>query len=225
MTFYRVARAVVLSIFKVVFRVRITGREHVPKRGAYIVAPTHRSILDIPFTAFITRRRIRFLAKKELFTTRFGRWLFNKLGAIPVDRAAADRAALRVSSEAIEAGEPVGVFPEGTRHAGALLGTMHDGASYLALKHSLPIIPVGIGGSEEILASGKIFPRFKRVRVVIGPPIPAADRTGAVRRRSDLSALTDEVRVRLQECFDAARAALGDEAAEPSVRREAAQRG
>jgi 1-acyl-sn-glycerol-3-phosphate acyltransferase len=223
--FYRVVRAVVLSAFKVLFRVKVEGKEHVPKRGPYIVAPTHRSILDIPFAAFITRRRIRFLAKKELFTTRFGRWLFNRLGAIPVDRNAVDRAALRVSSDALAAGEPVGVFPEGTRHAGPLLGTMHDGASYLALKHGVPIIPVGIGGSEEILASGKLVPRIKRVALVIGEPIPVDAGDGSVRRRSDLTALTGEVRSRLQDCFGAARAAAGVDETARSAGRETAQSG
>ena len=67
MTFYRFARAVVLSVCKVVFRVRVVGREHVPPDGAYIVAPTHRSGFDVPFAAFVTTRTIRFLAKEELF--------------------------------------------------------------------------------------------------------------------------------------------------------------
>ena len=66
-TFYRFAHAVVLSVCKVVFRVKVVGRDLVPPTGAYIVAPSHRSILDIPFAAFITKRTIRFLAKDDLF--------------------------------------------------------------------------------------------------------------------------------------------------------------
>jgi 1-acyl-sn-glycerol-3-phosphate acyltransferase len=207
-TFYRFAHMVVLSIFKVAFRVRVRGRENVPRRGAYVVAPSHRSILDIPFTAFITRRRIRFLAKKELFTTRIGRVLFRALGAIPVDREATDRAALRASIAALEAGEPVGVFPEGTRNNGPVLGDLHDGASYLAAKLGVPIVPVGIGGSEEILATGKLLPRIKKVAVVVGPPIPPPSHDGAVARRSDVRVLTETLRGELQKCFDAARAAV-----------------
>jgi 1-acyl-sn-glycerol-3-phosphate acyltransferase len=208
-SFYRFAHAVVLSAFKVIFRVSVRGREHVPRKGAYVVAPSHRSILDIPFTAFITRRRIRFLAKKELFTTRFGRWLFDKLGAIPVDRTGTDRRALRESTAALEAGEPIGVFPEGTRNNGATLGEMHDGASYLAVKLGVPIVPVGIGGSEEILASGKILPRIKKVVVVIGEPITPPKAEGTAHRRSDVRALTDTLRAELQTCFESARAAAG----------------
>ena len=67
MTFYRVARPIVLSICRMLFRVRVSGLEHVPASGSYIVAPTHRSLLDIPFAAYTTKRRIRFMAKEELF--------------------------------------------------------------------------------------------------------------------------------------------------------------
>ena len=210
--FYRVLRAVVLSLFKVAFRVRVIGKEHVPRRGAYVVAPSHRSIFDIPFAAYITRRRIRFMAKKELYTTWIGRRFFDALAAIPVDRAVADRGALRAAQDALEAGEPVGVFPEGTRNTGPALGDMHDGAAYLALKLGVPIVPVGIGGSEEILATGKILPRIKRVAVVIGPAIPPPAHADGARRRSDVSKLTDVLREQLQECFDAARATVGESA-------------
>jgi 1-acyl-sn-glycerol-3-phosphate acyltransferase len=207
--FYRVLRAFVLSIFKVAFRVRVIGKEHVPRRGVFIVAPSHRSILDIPFAAYITRRRIQFMAKKELFSTWIGRRFFEALAAIPVDRAATDRSALRAAQEALAAGDPVGVFPEGTRNSGPTLGDMHDGAAYLALKLGVPIVPVGIGGSEEILASGKLLPRIKRVVVVIGPIIAASPSGDGPRRRSEVRTLTEALRVELQECFDAARDAAG----------------
>ena len=224
MSFYRLAHAVVLSVFKVLFRVSVRGREHVPKRGAYVVAPSHRSILDIPFTAFITRRRIRFLAKKELFTTRFGRWLFSKLGAIAVDREATDRRALKEATAALQAGEPVGVFPEGTRNNGPTLGDLHDGASYLAAKLGVPIVPVGVGGSEEILASGRLLPRIKKVVVVIGPPIPPPVAHGVAQRRSDVRMLTGTLRGVLQACFDDARAAAAGRAL-VSVTSEPGERG
>lgn len=200
---YRILRAVVLTLCKVLFRVRVIGREHVPRNGVYIVAPSHRSILDVPFAAFSTRRRIRFMAKKELFSTRIGRAAFKVLGAIPVDRGATDRSALRACQEALEAGEPVGVFPEGTRNGGPTLGSLHDGVAYLALKLGVPIVPVGIGGSEEILASGKVLPRIRKVVVIIGPPIEPPARDGT-RRRSEISGLTEELRSRLQRCFDEA---------------------
>ncbi|MEX2253828.1 MAG: lysophospholipid acyltransferase family protein [Acidimicrobiia bacterium] len=212
MTFYRWVRAILLTPFKAIFRVRVVGREHVPKDGAYIVAPSHRSIFDIPFAAYVTRRRIRFMAKRELFTSKLGRWLFQRLGAIEVERESTDRAALRASRAALDAGEPLGIFPEGTRTSGPKIHELYDGVAYLALKHGVPILPVGIGGSEQILPSGKVFPRFHRVAIVIGPPIATEGGEG-VRRRSDVARVTRILHEQLQACFDEAQALAG---AEPS---------
>ncbi len=118
MTWYGFARPIVLGLCRLLFRVQVLGLEHVPSSGVYILAPTHRSILDVPFAAFATRRRVRFMAKREIFTTNIGRKVFSALGAIEVDRGATDRGALRASKAALEAGEPLGIFPEGTRRTG-----------------------------------------------------------------------------------------------------------
>src|SRR6478609_2108738 len=91
MRFYAFARALVYGICKVLFRVQISGKEHVPTTGAFIVAPSHRSYFDTPFVSFITRRRIRFMAKEELFEHPLGNKLFTALGAIPVTRGSIRR--------------------------------------------------------------------------------------------------------------------------------------
>jgi 1-acyl-sn-glycerol-3-phosphate acyltransferase len=200
-TFYQFARGVVLSIFKVVFRVRVVGKDRVPTSGAYIVAPSHRSVLDVPFAAYITPRTVRFLAKDDLFASSFGRRLFEALGAVEVDRGTADRGAMRALERVLEAGEPVAIFPEGTRHSGPELGSLFAGAAYLSVKFGVPIVPVGIGGSEHILPKGKRLPRIRRVAVSVGAPIvpPALD--GRARRRA-AKELTEALQVSLQRCFD-----------------------
>jgi 1-acyl-sn-glycerol-3-phosphate acyltransferase len=199
-TFYRFARAVVLSLCKVLFRVRVRGAENVPASGAYIVAPTHRSILDVPFAAFTTKRTIRFLAKEELFSTDFGNRLFTALGAVRVERGTADRGALRALEQALREGSPVAVFPEGTRGSGPRLGPLFDGAAYLAVKVGVPIVPVGVGGSEDILPKGSRFPRFKKVAVVVGCPIQPPDLDGRARRAA-AGKMTDELGTELQRVF------------------------
>jgi 1-acyl-sn-glycerol-3-phosphate acyltransferase len=203
MTFYRVVRNIVLGLCRVLFRVKVRGLEHVPPAGAYIVAPTHRSILDIPFAAYVTRRRIRFMAKKELFAKPWGAKLVTAMGGFAVDRGGTDRAALRTAQASIAGGEPTAVFPEGTRRHGRIVDDLFDGAAYLAIKTQVPILPVGIGGSEEILASGKVLPRLKRVAVVIGPVIEPPKVEGRA-KRSDIAKLTNELQVELQRLFDAA---------------------
>jgi len=201
MTFYQFARGIVLSLFKVVFRVRVVGKERVPARGAYIVAPSHRSILDIPFAAFITSRTVRFLAKDDLFRTPSGRRLFEALGAVEVERGTADRAALRALEDALATGSPVAVFPEGTRRSGPEIVDLYGGAAFLAIKLGVPIVPVGIGGSEHILPKGKLLPRLHRVAVSVGHPIapPALDGRA---RRAAATKLTEALRVELQRAFD-----------------------
>jgi 1-acyl-sn-glycerol-3-phosphate acyltransferase len=200
MTFYRFARAVVLSVCKVVFRVRVIGKENVPRSGAYIVAPSHRSILDVPFSAFVTTRTIRYLAKDELFSTSFGNKFFTALGAVRVERGTADRAALRALEAELARGEPVAVFPEGTRESGPRIAPLFDGAAYLAVKLGVPIVPVGVGGSEGILPKGKLFPRPRRVAVVVGKPIVPPVLEGRARRAA-ATKLTAELAAELQRVF------------------------
>lgn len=205
MTFYGFVRAIVLPLCRLLFRVHVAGLEHIPSSGVYILAPSHRSILDPAFAAFATPRRIRFMAKREIFTTRLGRSLFSALGAIEVDRGTTDRGALRASKGALESGEPLGIFPEGTRRDGPAIENLFDGCAYLALKLGVAMVPVGIGGSEEIMPTGRLLPRIRRVVVVIGAPIEAPKATG-VRRRSEVGDLAEILRERLQECFDEATA-------------------
>jgi 1-acyl-sn-glycerol-3-phosphate acyltransferase len=200
-SFYQFARAVVLSVFKVVFRVRVVGKDRVPSTGAYIVAPSHRSILDIPFAAFITPRTVRFLAKDDLFRTPLGGRFFDALGAVKVERGTADRAALRALEDALAAGSPVAVFPEGTRHSGPDIAELFAGAAFLAIKLGVPIVPVGIGGSEHILPKGKLFPRVHRVAVSVGRPIMPPALEGRARRAA-ATTLTTQLQAELQRCFD-----------------------
>lgn len=206
---YGIARGLLLALSKILFRIRIRGIEHVPRTGAFIVAPSHRSYFDTPFASFITRRRIRFMAKEELFENSLGRRLFTALGGIPVKRGSASaRSATKAVQVALAAGEPAAVFPEGTRSHGAAIAPLFDGTAYLAVKLGVPIVPVGIGGSEEILASGKKLPKLHRVSVRVGAPImPPPD--ASTRRRGDLVALSDELMKSLQALFDQARLDAG----------------
>jgi 1-acyl-sn-glycerol-3-phosphate acyltransferase len=201
MTFYQFARGIVLGVFTLVFRVRVVGKERVPKRGAYILAPSHRSILDVPFAAYVTRRTVRFLAKDDLFSTPFGRKLFDALGAVEVERGTADRGAMRALEGVLERGEPVAIFPEGTRHSGPEIAELFAGAAYLSVKFGVPIVPVGIGGSEHLLPKGKLFPRPHRVAVSVGKPLSPPPLEGRA-RRSAAKLLTEQLQTSLQACFD-----------------------
>ena len=203
--FYAFWRTVIVLLARILFGVQVRGRNRVPKSGNFVLAPSHRSTLDIPLAAAVTTRRMRFMAKRELWHGKFWSWVFDELGAVPVDRDGGDRAALRVLETALVDGEPIVVFPEGTRREGTELGPLFSGASYLALKQGVPIVPVGIGGSEEIIVRRWGIPVFSRVCVVVGEPI-VCTRTDGTIKRSVIAATDDELRARLQGCFDDARA-------------------
>jgi 1-acyl-sn-glycerol-3-phosphate acyltransferase len=223
--FYRVARAVVLTPLKAIFWVRVRGRRMVPRSGPYVVAPSHRSLMDIFFTGYITRRRIRFMAKQELFENLFLAWLFTALGGFPVARGTADRTALRAAQRVLEDGEPLAVFPEGTRRHGRDIVDLFDGAAYLASRTGVPIVPVGVGGSEEILSSGRSLPRPHKVAVVVGDPVEPPERRSGRVPRQEITNVTEKVRLELQACFDEALALAGVDGGPPSASASAGQLG
>jgi 1-acyl-sn-glycerol-3-phosphate acyltransferase len=204
---YAVARELVVGLSHLLWRARVLHRERLPRTGPYVLAPSHRSLLDTPFLGCVTRRRIRFMGKAELWQHGWSARLLSALGGFPVDRAVPDRAALRSAVAALEAGEPVAVFPEGTRRTGPVVEGLHDGVAYLAARVGVPIVPVGIGGSEQILARGRKLPKLHRVVLVVGEPLapPPRDGRGTV-RRSDVAALTGRLQAALQALFDEAEA-------------------
>ncbi len=200
MTFYQIWRAVLVPLAQVLYRLEIIGADQIPAGVGVILAPTHRSTVDIAAVAALTRRQVRFLAKDEIFFTRLGNKVFRSLGAIPVDRVGTDRGAIRSARAAIENGEVLGVFPEGTRRTGSEVADLSDGCAYLALKLSVSIIPIGIGGTDSIRPSGSRFIRFPKVVVVVGSPIMTTTNSEIV-RKSDLANLTTALTQSLQDCF------------------------
>jgi 1-acyl-sn-glycerol-3-phosphate acyltransferase len=205
---YWFTRNVVAAVCKLLWRIKVVHPERVPADGACVLAPSHRSYLDTPFLACVTKRRIRFMGKAELWKYGWSAKFLSALGGFPVDRAGADRAALRAAQAALEGGEPLGMFPEGTRRSGPVVEDLHHGVAFLAARLGVPIVPIGIGGSETILARGRKIPRFNRVVVIVGEPIRPPERAaGASVRRGDVAALTEELRGAVQGLFDEAEAA------------------
>src|SRR6478736_9617214 len=164
MLFYRIVRPIVTGICRVLWRVRVSGRENLPRDGGFILAPSHRSMMDIPFAAVVTSRRIRFMGKKSLFGVPVIGPIFRWLGGFPVARDGTDRKAVRESVAMLRAGEVLCVYPEGTRQHGPKIQPLQPGAAYLALRAGVPIVPIGLAGTEEILRTKRVkLPRFRRV--------------------------------------------------------------
>jgi 1-acyl-sn-glycerol-3-phosphate acyltransferase len=204
---YQIVRFIVTSFCRVWCRMSVEGREHVPAEGIFILAPTHRSILDTPIASAATHRRMRFMgADKYWKNEAFGR-LLTALGGFPVSRGTADREALRRCIAVLEAGEPLVLFPEGERKMGPLVHPLFDGATYIAVKAGVPIVPVGIGGSERAMPKGAKYIRPSRLHVVIGEPIQAStDATSPKEQRDAARQLTVDLHRELQRLFDIAQA-------------------
>jgi 1-acyl-sn-glycerol-3-phosphate acyltransferase len=195
------------AVSKLLWRIKVVHPERVPATGACVLAPSHRSYLDTPFLACVTRRRIRFMGKAELWKYGWSAKFLSALGGFPVDRAGADRAALRAAQAALEGGEPLGMFPEGTRRSGPVVEDLHHGVAFLAARLGVPIVPIGIGGSETILARDRKLPKLTKVVMLVGEPIhPPIREPGASVRRSDVSALTEQLQQAIQKLFDEAEA-------------------
>jgi 1-acyl-sn-glycerol-3-phosphate acyltransferase len=210
LAWYSVARGVVELVCRAYWRVEVRGRENVPRWGAYVIAPVHRSNIDTLLCGCLTHRRIRFMGKATLWKHRWSGALFSSLGAFPVHRGTADREALRVCEEAVRGGEPVVLFPEGTRQSGPIVQPLFEGAAFVAARAGVPILPVGIGGSEWAMPKGKKRILPVKVVMVVGPILPAPEKAvGARTSRRSVSELTDELAERLQVLFDDALKAAG----------------
>jgi 1-acyl-sn-glycerol-3-phosphate acyltransferase len=205
---YGGVRLALLAFAKVWFRLRVEGADRVPREGAFILAPTHRSNLDFLLVLACTRRRMRFLGKASLWRSGTSR-LFHALGGIPVHRGTADREALRTCVRTIRSGERLVIFPEGARQTGPTVTELFDGPTYVQAQTGVPIVPVGVGGSEAAMPKGARFPRPRKVVVVVGEPLPAAQVEGSVARRSAVRQQSATLHEVLQQLFDEAQRSAG----------------
>lgn len=204
-----IARSVML-LTKAWFKVRIEGLEHVPTDRPFILAPVHRSNLDFALVVGCTGpRRMRYLAKDTIWKGFWGK-IWTALGAIPVHRGAPDREALKTCIGVIQRGEPLVMFPEGTRQSGPTVDELFDGVAYVQARTGAPIVPVGIGGSEAAMPKGSKFPKRRQVVLVVGPALaaPGKGENGRVPRNA-VRERTVELAQVVQELFDEAQRLAG----------------
>lgn len=207
---YDVVRGIVAWFCRLYWRAGIEGTEHVPRTGPFILAPVHRSNIDTPLVCAVTSRRLRYMGKDSMWKYGWSAWFFDNLGGFPVHRGEPDRQALRTCEEVLSCGEPLVVFPEGTRQSGPLVEHVFDGVAYLALKTGAPIVPVGIGGSEGAMPKRARFIKPVKIHLLVGAPLMvAAPGPGERVPRRAVKELTEELTKVLQALFDEAQARAG----------------
>ncbi|MFL5796549.1 MAG: lysophospholipid acyltransferase family protein [Actinomycetota bacterium] len=193
---YRLVIGAALAVFRLLrWDVRVTGSEHVPRRGPAIVAANHVGYLDFAFVGLGAHRRgrlVRFMAMKEAFGHRLGGPLLRAMRHIPVDREGDAAASLRPALRALRSGEVVGIHPEGGMSRSFVTAPGKSGAARLAIESGAPLIPVAVWGSQRILAPGRRrrFPRGVVVTVSFGEPIECGP-------GSDPKAVTDSLMERI----------------------------
>lgn len=194
-----------------ILRTTMVGAENIPAAGGFILAPIHRSNLDTPIAATVTRRCLRYMGKDSIWRSRPLGWIMSALGGFPVarGRSVADREALKRCQTVLNSGQPLVLFPEGTRQHGPIVQELFEGPAYLAMKAQVPIVPMGIGGSEIAQAKGTKMVRPSRIRVVIGKPIPPPPLLDGKAGRVGMRDTTDLLKTEIQRLFDEAQDHLG----------------
>ncbi len=203
---YSIGKVTVGTAMILGWRPHVEGLEHVPTTGGAVFAGNHISVADELFLGSVVPRHLAFWAKAEYFAGKgvsgfLTKRLMHGLGAIKVERAGG-RAALTAFDGAIpvlKAGDMVAVYPEGTRSPDGRLYRGRTGAARLAVAAGVPIIPVGMIGTERVQPIGQPYPKlvgWGKVTIKFGKPIETAGRADD---RTSLRALTDEVMMEIQK--------------------------
>lgn len=197
---YRAVHTVVRPTVRAVWRPTVTGLEHVPRSGAVILASNHLSFVDSVVIPVVAPRKVVFLAKSDYFTGRgvrgaLQRAWFEGLGMLPVDRedTRAAIASLDTALEVLGRGEAFGIYPEGTRSRDGRLYRGRTGVAHLALTAGCPVVPVALGGTQDIQPVGSKLPRLATVTVRFGEPIEVAGEYDGVPPGRARRELTDRV--------------------------------
>ena len=159
---------------RVLWGARVEGEQHIPRSGPFILVSNHTSNLDPEILGwaigFRTNRLIHFMAKTEMRRWPVIGWLATQSGVYFVRRGERDRAAQRYSLEALAAGRPIAMFPEGTRSRDGHLKAGKSGAALLAMRSGAPLLPVGIAGTHRLFPGDSKLPHPSRILIRVGEP-------------------------------------------------------
>lgn len=188
-----------------VFRPWVRGLEHVPATGPAILASNHLSAADTVLLPTVVRRRVTFIAKADLFRGtgvrgRLTAGLMHGIGQLPVDRSGgrASSAAIDSAVSVLRDGELFGIYPEGTRSPDGRLYRGRTGVARIALASGAPVLPVAMVGTEDLLPTGRVLPKVRRVGVVVGEPLDFSRYAGRADDQLVVRSVTDEVMAAIQ---------------------------
>jgi 1-acyl-sn-glycerol-3-phosphate acyltransferase len=201
----RLIAATARIVLSSVARVRVEGAVDLPRTGPLIIVANHLSNADPPLVGGwlmpALGRRMRYLAKESLFVGPVGR-LLEAQGVIRVRRGGSDIEAYRVARAVLDRGDVLCIFPEGTRSADGRIAEAKPGVAMLATRAGVPILPVGVSGTDHFLGRGVRFPRIgSRITLRVGRPFTVTLDPGLPRREAMRHA-SNEIMSQIAELVD-----------------------
>lgn len=203
---YRMLRATLALLARVVFRPRVEGLDKVPGTGPVILASNHLSFIDSVVIPLVVPRQVTFLSKEEYFVGRSPKkrlvaTFLTAFGHVPVRRgeARAGVAALDVAGAVLARGGAFAIYPEGTRSLDLRLYRGHTGVAQLALTSGAPVVPVALTGTDRLQPVGKKLPRPHRVTVRFGTPLDFSRYQGLTNSQPIRRSVTDEIMYAIME--------------------------
>lgn len=200
-----IVRFLIRVFFRLIAHIDVYGFENLPRSGAYIVAANHVGRLDILLAYYlINRRDVIMLVAEKYQKLAINRWLVKQVDGIWLDRFNADLRALRTTLKRLRRGGVLTMAPEGTRSPNGALKAALNGASYLAAKSGVPVVPAGITGTEDAVVKARLR-RLQRLHITVRfgtpftlPPFKTHNRDAALQQ------YTDEIMCRIAALLPAA---------------------
>lgn len=168
---YRRVHRITFFFFNTLGKLEAYGIENIPLQSGVLLVSNHVSLPDPVIIGSAVNRELHFMARHDAFRIPGLRWLITALNAYPVHRGEADRTALKHTLSLLKMGKAVLIFPEGTRSVDGVLGKPLGGASFIVYRANVPIIPVFLKGSEQMMPRNAKWLRPANLSVTFGPPI------------------------------------------------------
>ncbi|AIK35818.1 1-acyl-sn-glycerol-3-phosphate acyltransferase [Bacillus pseudomycoides] len=190
---YKLITFLLKYIFKTLGKVEVQGKEKLPEGGPYVIACTHTSFMDVlMLAAGMYPTEIHYMAKKELFESKFTNWFFKNVNAFPVDRANPGPSTLKIPSRLLKDGKVVGIFPSGTRSTEDV--SLKAGAVTIAMRSNVPLVPAAYVGPSSV----KELIKGKRAQLIFGNPIQV-EAGETVDRKTAMKMMTDQLNTMFEE--------------------------
>jgi len=174
---YYISLFVLRMINRIYCRSTVIGKEHIPAKGGYILACNHISNLDPFIIGVTTLRQLNFMAKEEMFRSKIGSFYWHQVGAFPIKRDEADFRAIREAIRRLKRGKLLVMFPEGTRGTAQRAKKINPGVGLLVQKAGVPVIPIHLKGTEQVLPNDAKWFKRHPVTITIGEPVRFPEKT------------------------------------------------